>query len=299
MATRDDVERLLRNIPLSTPAEQSQAEQTLAIFFALRNSAFEGGGIPIPGTATVFSIPTLIGQMRNGDYFDAATTLITIAGDATGAFSFLVNAGIEAGAIAGVGAMSSAGVVAGFVAEAAGPAAIAAAVLVETFRIPSSVSENNAKLYYLSDASGILTSWMFNMPEINPHNRLLARARTGGFSRTDLSLHCRNAHERVHQLWQRSYRGNAAARRSARAAASDNWETYWLQVAAALESRLQPSPTGVGAAWVRSLIGEANRDARRRSSEAAMRRFEASMRRSAGGEWVRTPDGLDLFIPDR
>jgi hypothetical protein len=299
MATRQDVERLLRDIPLSTPADQSAAEQTLNIFVSLRNSAFEGGGISMPGTMTVFSVPALIGQMREGNYLDASMTLVTIAGDAAGAFSFLVTAGIEAGAIAGVGAMSSAGVVAGLAAEAAGPAVLAAAVLIETFRIPASVSENNAKLYFISDASGILTSWMFNMPEINPHSRLLARSRTGGYCRTDVSEHCRNAHERVRVLWQRTYQGNADSQRAARASARDSWEAYWTQVGAALERSLRPSPTGVGAAWIRSLISEANRSARRRTSDAAMREFEARQRRAAGGYWFRSADGVELFMPDR
>lgn len=299
MSTQQDVERLLRDIPLSTPADESAAGEMFSIFLSLRNAAFEGGGVPLPGVATVLNAPALIRQMREGNYADAAITLISVAGDAAGACSFLVTAGIEAGAIAGVGALSSVGVVAGMVGEAAGPAAIAAVVLVETFRIPASVSENNAKLYYLSDASGILTSWMFNMPEINPHNQLLARARTGGYNRTDVSEHCRNAHSRVQDLWRRSYQGNESARRMARAAANDNWETYWLQLGRALQGRLRPSPSGVGEAWVRSLISEANRSARRRSSDAAMRRFESGLRRSAGGEWIRTSDGLDLFIPDR
>ena len=304
MTTQSDVEELLRQIPLSTPADESRATDLLSIAISLRNAAFEGAGISSPIPASALNIPGLIGQMQAGEYTDAALTLMGIFGDAAGAYSFIVSAGIEAGAFAGTGALASSAVVTGMVAEAAGPALIGIAVLVETLRIPANASENLAKLYYLSDASGILTSWIFDMPEMNPHNILTRRARHGGYNRTDISQHCVNAHQRVHQLWQRNYRGNPGAQRAAQASASNNWETYWINTARALEARLQPFPrgSGVGVSWVRRLIRETNsrisRD--RRAAEARRRREE--LRRAEGGVWVRVQvvGGYeDMFIPDR
>jgi hypothetical protein len=301
MANQREIEQLLRNVPLSTPGEVSAAETMFGIFMSIRNTALEGilpEGVTMPGTGTVLNIPVIIDQMRSGNYADAAVTLISIVGDAAGAYSFLINAGVEAGAITGLGATASSGVVAGMVGEIAGPAAIAAAVLVETFRIPSGVSENNAKLYYIADASGILTSWMFNMPEINPHPRLMAEARTGGYNRTDISSYCRTAHERVEQLWRRNYQGNSQAKARARASVQNSWEEHWLQVGRALEARLSPFPRGVGASWVRNQIRQANQRIARARTQARQASLQAANRRAAGGEWIRL-DGNDVFIPDR
>ena len=301
MANQRDIEQLLRDIPLSTPGQVSAAETMFGIFMSIRNTAFEGvlpEGVTMPGTGMVLNIPAIIDQMRSGNYADAALSLISMVGDAAGAYSFLINAGVEAGAISGLGATASSGVIAGMVGEAAGPAAIAAMVFVETARIPIGASENLAKLFYITDASGILTSWMFNMPAINPHERLTRQARTGGYNRTDISEHCRTAHERAQQLWRRNYQGNADARRRARAAAGDNWETHWLQVARALESRLAPVPTGVGASWARRIIRETRSRAATSARQARQVSLQAANRRAAGGEWIRM-DGNDVFIPDR
>jgi hypothetical protein len=299
MTTQRDVEQLLRRIPLSTPEDESNAADLLQTAVNLRNAAFEGGGVSVPGTTTALSIPALIDQMKQENYADVAVTLIGVIGDAAAAFSFLVTAGVEAGAIAGTGALSSAGVVAGMVGEAAGPIAIAAVVLIATFRIPSDVDENLRKLFFLTDASGILTSWMFNRPELNPHARLTMRARTGGYFRSNVSDACSLAHQRVQSLWRQNYEGNASARRSARAAVADSWERYWRQMGAALERGLGPSPRGVGAAWVQGQIQEANRRTRRQARQASIDAFSLRQRRAQGGYWIRTSDGLDLFIPDR
>ncbi len=299
MPTQRDIEQLLRNVPLATQADESRAADMLQIFIDLRNAAFSGVGLEVPGMNSLFSIPALINDMKAGNYTDVALTLIGVGGDAAGAFSFLVTAATEAGAIAGTSALASAGVVAGFVAEAAGPASIAAATLVATFRIPSTVSENNSKLYFLSDASGILTSWMFNMPEISPHTRLTRQARTGGYARTDVSDQCRLAHQRVHQLWTSNYQGNAAAQRQAKESAGNDWQRYWLQVGGAMEQRLRPSPTGLGQSWIRRIIRDLNASARRRAFEAGQRRLAQRQRAAAGGYWFRCPDGVELFMPDR
>jgi len=299
MANQREIEQLLRNVPLSSPADVSAAETMFNVFLALRNAAFEGGGVAIPGTTTVFSIPALISQMREGNYADVAVTLISVIGDAAGAYSFLIAAGTEAGAIAGVGATASSAVIAGMVAEAAGPAAIAAAVIVETFRIPSGASENLAKLYYITDASGILTSWMFNMPEINPHSRLSADARRGGYCGVDISEHCRTAHARVQELWRRSYQGNEQARQRARNSAQNDWQRYWIQIGTALENRLAPVPRSAALGWIRNQIRQASQRAAGARTQARNQALQARNRQAAGGYYFRTSDGQELFMPDR
>ena len=302
MTSRTDVEQLLRRIPLATPANESAAQTALQIFMSLRNSAFEGlldGGIGLPPVLTPFAIAGLVRQMRDGAYTEVALTLIGIAGDAASAFGFLVAAATELGTIpASATGLASAGTVATALGDAAGPAGLAATVLVATFRVPQDVSENNKKLFFIADASGILTSWIFNLPTINPHARLMARARTGGYFSTDVSAGCRLAHERVHQLWQTNYRGNATAIRAARESAQNDWERYWRQVGDALERRLVPLPHGVGSGWVNSEIADATRRVRSATRAADAAREAERQRRADGGYWFRSPEGLDLFMPD-
>ncbi len=299
MTTRTDVEHLLRQIPLSTPGDESHAGDILQTFVGLRNAAFdgielEGRSLSIPGTTTALSIPALIDQLRARNYVDVALTLIGVAGDAASAFAFLVDAGITLEAVGVTGGLASAGIVASAIGEAAGPAGLAAAVLVGTLRIPSDVNENNKKLFFITDASGILASWIFNLPHINPHGRLTASARRGGYFSADVSEGCRLAHDRVQDLWMHSYRGNASAVKAAQTAAGNSWERCWRQHGAALEQRLVPLPHGMGAGWVDAQILVA----RRRALAAAHRPLSAAaLRRAAGGNWFRTPEGVELFIP--
>lgn len=298
MATQSNVEQLLRRVPLATPADESHATDMLNMFVSLRNAAFEGANASLPGTTSALSIPALLQQLRDGQYPSAAVSLVGFAGDAAAAYSFVVSAGIEAGAFSGTGALASSGVAAGMLGEAAGPAALAATVLIETFSIPADTTENLRKLYFISDASGILTSWVFDVPEINPHARLLQQARTGGFARTDISGICRMAHERVQHLWRRNYQGNTQSRRAARSSAGDSWQRFWRQIGTALEARLQPVPRRVGAAWVENQITLSDRHLRRATQDAAQRAAAAQRRRAQGGYWFRTPEGLELFMPD-
>jgi hypothetical protein len=298
MTTRTDVEQLLARIPLSTPTDESNASTLLQTFVALRNAAFEGGGVALPPVLAPLAVPDLLRQMREGNYGDVAVTLIGLAGDAASAFSLLVSAGVQLGTFPALGGLASAGMVATALAEAAGPAMIAASVLVATFAIPADVNQNNTKLFFIADASGILTSWIFNLPAINPHARLLARARTGGYFRADVSQGCRLAHERVHQLWQTTYRGNATAVRAARESVGNSWERYWRQVGNALEQRLVPLPHGMGAGWVNTEVADAARRMRLAEHAAATARLAERRRRAAGGYWFRTAEGIELFMPD-
>jgi len=298
MTTRTDVEELLRRIPLATAADESNATSLLQSFYSLRNAAFEGGGIALPPVMAPFAVVDCIRQLRAGDYASVAVTLIGLAGDAASAFGLLVTAGVQMGAFPALGAMASAGVVAGMIAEAAGPAGLAATVLIATFNIPNDVNANNTKLYFIADASGILTSWIFNLPNINPHARLSARARRGGYFRADVSEGCRLAHDRVHHLWQTTYRGNPTAVRAAQESAGNSWERYWRDVGTALEQSLAPLPHGVGLAWVNSEIADASRRARAAAHAAETARLAASRRRAAGGYWFRSADGVELFMPD-
>ena len=298
MTTQADVEQLLQQVKLATPSDESHASEMLTHFVSIRNAAFEGAGGGLPGTTTALSIPGTLQQLKRGEYPSAAVSLIGMAGDAAAAYSFVVTAGIEAGAFSGVGALAASGVVAEMLGAAAGPATLAATVLIETFSIPADTTENVRKLYFLADASGILTSWVFNIPEINPHARLLHQARTGGFARTDISGTCRTAHERVQHLWRRAYQGRPQARQAARASVGDSWERFWQQIGAAMESRLQPMPRRSGAAWVDNQINLSNGNLRRTARAAAQQAAAARRRQAQGGYWFRTPEGMELFMPD-
>jgi hypothetical protein len=66
----------------------------------------------------------------------------------------------------------------------------------------------------------------------------------------------------------------------------------------ALESRLVPLPHGVGSGWVNAEIVDANRRARSATRAADAARDAERRRRAAGGYWFRSPEGLDLFMPD-
>jgi hypothetical protein len=295
--TRQDIVQLLRNIPLNTPQDEFKLSDTISKYIDLRNSVFDGAGISVPGMGLAFSIPGLIDQLRQGNYTDVAITLISIAGDVSGAFSFLVTAGIEAGTISGISATASAGVVSGMIAEAAGPMAVAIGVLVAIYQIPGDVSDNHSKLFYIADASGILTSWMFNIPEINPHSRLILEARTAGYLGADISESCRLARRKVNQLWRSRYQGNSSAILTERQAAANNWEQYWLKIARGINQGLRPYPRTVGISMVRRIINETRRRIRRTERIEQERQRRERQRRANGGHWIRTPEGYDFFIP--
>jgi len=293
MTTRQDVEELLRGIPLSTPQEESHACDMLQNFFGIVSAAADGADVPLPSIGSVLSIPNLINQLKRGEYTEVAFTLIGMVGDAASVYGLLASAGIQAGAFTGLGVASSA-TVATAIGEIAPPALLAASVLVATFRIPLDVDENNKKLYFIADASGILTSWIFNLPQVNPHSRLMTRSRTGGYCRSDVSEGCRLAHRSVQELWRRNYSGNADAIRSAQESAGNKWQRYWRQVGAALEQRLVPLPHRMAMGWVRAEI----REAKRRLGDESRERLDARRRQAAGGYWFRTPEGPELFMPD-
>ncbi|MEE4639253.1 MAG: hypothetical protein V2J42_11000 [Wenzhouxiangella sp.] len=295
MTTRSDVERLLRDLPIETPEEVSAAESLLATALTIVNGALGGAQTSFRVMNPIADARNLVQQMQQGRYGDASVTLISMVGSAADVVVMLVKCSPRAGVVTGLSASSSAGVVGGMLSEAAGPAAIAAATMFEVGMIPVNVDENFRKLYFIADASGILTSWMFNLPQISPHQRLLQRARTGGYHRSNVSDACELAHRQVHRLWQRSYLGNAQARRSARRGAQDSWQTFWRQSAAGLSNRLRPVPLNAGLGWANDAISHAQRQARQQRSDAAMQSFQQRMRRAQGGVYLS--DGL--FWPDR
>lgn len=299
-ATQADIQRLLQGIPVSTPEEVNAASQTLQMFIDLRNAAFEGTGVnmmPVVGLA--FSVPQLIQQLQRGQYVDAAQTLVSVGGNAAATFSVLVTAAVEMGTITSATAgIAQAGVVTGLIGEAAGPASLGIATLVATFRIPIAANENQWKLFYIADVSGILTSWLFARRDLSPHADLMQRARTGGYCRADVSDACRLAHRRAHECWVRNFQESQANRRAARSAVGNNWDQYWLQLAGTLDRSLAPFPSGIGRSFAQNLIQETQRRARQATRRAEERQRATAARAAARGVWVRTDDGLELFLPD-
>lgn len=297
-ASREDIAEVLRGIPLDNTVQESHAQDMFNIFVSLRNAAFDGAGISIPGFAVAGGIPGLVQSMKNDDYWGVAGALVGMAGDAAGAYSFIVTAGIEAGAISGTGAVASSGVVTGMLGEAAGPLGIAISVAAGVYNIPSDASANLGKMYFVADASGIFASWVFNMPEISPHSRLTRQARHGGYMRADISSHTRQAHDAIHNLWAQRYRGNRSAIQQARRVADGRWQSFWQAMANGLDARLRPFPSGSGASMARRLIRETEGQLHQRDRAARQQELIARQRRLAGGVWVTTQDGIELFIPD-
>jgi hypothetical protein len=300
VVTRAQLEELLQRLPVSTPEDQEVTTTALQTFITVRNEAIEStsGLRALSLAGASFSIPVLIQQLQAEDYADAAQTLIGMMGEVATAYSVLMEAAVGAGAVSGTSAAASSGVVAGMLGEAAGPAGIAIATLVAVARIPGDVSANQWKIFYIADVSGILTSWLFNRPEISPHDQLMRRSRTAGYMRTNISGACREAHRHAHRFWVNQYQNNLHNRRNARSASGGEWSQYWQLLAQALDASLQPAPTGVGAAMVRGLINSTRRDIRDRQRQQRNRQAAARTRAAQGGQWIRTPDGLELFIPD-
>jgi hypothetical protein len=300
-ATPADVERFLRGLPISTPEDVNTTSTVLQHVLDMRNYAFEATGVnmmPVVGLA--FSVPQLIQQMQQGQYLDAAQTLISVGGNAAATFSVLVAAATEMGAItSATAAISQAGVITGMIGEAAGPAALGLATLVAAVTIPIAVNENQWKIFYIADVSGILMSWLFSRRDLSPHANLMQRARTGGYSRrTDISDSCRMAHRRAHDCWVRNFQNSQSNRRAVRQAANNQWDTYWRQLAGTLDRSLAPFPSGIGLSFVQSLIQDTQRRVRSDARQVEEQRRRTAARVAAGGVWVTTDDGLELFLPD-
>lgn len=285
--TQRDIEQLLREIPLNTAAEEKKASDFFGQIIALRNEGITGTltgtGIPVPVIGLGFSIPNLIIKLKEGNYVEIALALMGFIGDAMTTFAYLVEVAIVMETIPGVSGMASAGVVSGMAALAI-PVVIATGVIAYLlYQTMVETTDNISKSFYITDASGILTSWMFQMPEINPHSRLEARARTAGYYGADISEICRLALSKVSQLWRSHYEGNQRAIQEEKRAANNDWEQYWINIARGLEQGLRPWPDGIGLSMVVRVIRESRFLSRDAAQRARQRRLQQQQRRAAGG----------------
>jgi len=266
---------LLRRLPVATPKEVDKTKKILSLVLKLRNAGIEGGtGKQFPALpGLILDVDSLIQQLKNGEYADAAITVVSIGGNLASISSWLITAAIEMGVPIGVtSAMAQSGVVLGVIGEIAGPAVIALSTLIEVARIPSGVNENQGKIYYIADVSGILTSWLFNNPSISPHSQLMVEARTGGYFGSDLTKYLRDAHRTAHEIWQSYFSGHPERVTHARKEVAGNYQACWRLLGQQLEPKLKPEPDGIALSFINKLIAGVEELRKERLREERYRR---------------------------
>lgn len=237
---------LLRKLPVSTPKEKEMAKEFLKRFLSTRNTALESvaGKIP-PVAGTILNVDSLIKQLENKEYDQAATSILSLGGNIAATVNWFSTVASEMGIIIeATSAAGQIGTVAGFIAEAAPLAGVALSVLIETAKIPSDVTENMGKIYYITDVSGILTSWIFNDPTISPHAQLMIEAKTGGYHKTDITDYVKKAHQTANAIWQKYFKGHPERVKHARQEVGGNYQACWKLLGNSLESKLHPKPNG-------------------------------------------------------
>jgi len=294
-----DVEALLRQLPVDTPEGRDQTGQVLTSALQLlqvRGGALEGAGARLPPVAGLpIRVAALISQLQSERYSDVAATLIRIGGDVATTVSILTSAAVELEAISVTSGAAQAGVILGELGAAAPMLALSVAILIAVASIPSDVNQNLWKIFYIADVSGILASWIFNDDTISPHSQLLAEARHGGYFGTDLSDSVGTARLKATEVWRSQFADNPGRVQETREAVGDDYRVFWRALGGMLESRLQPTPNGIGVSNINRLIhGVSRRREERREREEARRREEDLWRY---GGVITTPDGLELVLP--
>lgn len=209
--------------------------------------------------------------------------------------SILTSAAVELEAISVTSGAAQAGVILGELGAAAPMLALSVAILIAVASIPSDVNQNLWKIFYIADVSGILASWIFNDDTISPHSQLLAEARHGGYFGTDLSDSVGTARLKATEVWRSQFADNPGRVQETREAVGDDYRVFWRALGGMLESRLQPTPNGIGVSNINRLIhGVSRRREERREREEARRREEDLWRY---GGVITTPDGLELVLP--
>lgn len=291
---------LLEQIPVETPQQVNAAENmfshviTIASDVASNAGETASQGAVASGSlgllASPLNVHSLIQVMQSGHYEEAATPIIALIGDTAMAVHVLTEAAISMGAISSTSGLASIGNIAGMMGGATFAFTVSAQIMIEVFSIPGDANENLWKIFFLADASGILTAWIFNDDSISPHQRLRPELRNGGLWDEDLTGALDAAHQRAHTLWQEEFHEQPEKIRQARQSANDNPEVFWRMMGAQMEQALRPTPNGIGVAIINDLIHDAN-DARER-----LRRQERARRRQPRGNYVEI-GGQVMYIP--
>ncbi|NLG20742.1 MAG: hypothetical protein GX555_04820 [Actinomycetales bacterium] len=297
----EQLRRLLTDLPVDTPEQVSRAETVFGHVLTVLEGGASGatsGPTPIPLAAAPFNAAALVQALREGEVDKVVTAILPVVGDAALATQLITEAGVTLGAFSVEGGLSTSAVVAttaGAVAEIAGPAALAVAVMVGVFSIPSDVNEDRRKIWYIGDVSGILTSWIWADPTISPHEQLSREAPTAGFFDTDLSDAVRAARVNAERVWAEQFQGRPERIRATRDQVGDDYQVFWRALGTELESQLQPSADGSAVSNINRLIrGVALRRRQRRREQEQADREERF--RLYGGTIV-TEDGFILQVP--
>ncbi|MEZ4589764.1 MAG: DUF4157 domain-containing protein [Chloroflexota bacterium] len=208
----------------------------------------------VPGRAAV-NVPIIIKKISDGEYFSAAKSLISLAGSASVALSKVMIA-MRVGMSSSMGALSTSamtGPMLGMLGELAGPIAMTLAVGYGIYDIPNNVNSEIGKWFYVADLSGLLTSWIFAVPSISPHQHLIDKAKDDYhsdlfyyeefgvlFNRSALQTKLeslRKARLDSERAWKKEIKSTPGLQRAIRKIHEDNPVHFWLEFAEQLENR--------------------------------------------------------------
>ncbi len=294
-ATLNDVQQLLRQLPVETAEGAQLTKEILSAAIQVRDEVIDE---TIPVASLVLNVDDLIESLKEGKFGAAAKALVDVIGDTANTFAWLLTAadtmGIAAAsATGGLTGAAQAGVILRGVGRAAPLAAVALGTLIEVFSMPSDVNKNMWKIFYIAGVSGVLTSWVFNDKSISPYAQLMSEARKGGYAGTDIRDSVTTAHQKAHEYWQSQYSGHPDRVKSVQQAMRGDYRAYWRLLGGQLESALKPQPDGMGLSNINRLINgvqlvHKERD-RERKRQENIERYGGILKMSDGSEMVIPP----------
>lgn len=276
----DQLQAMLRNIPVETPEQVSAAEKMFGNLLTVADGVAQGAtgrATPIPLVAAPRNVTALVQALQQEQYDQVIASILPVIGDVALATQLVTEAALTAGifeAGAGLSTAAMTATTAGLVAEAASPAALGLAVLVGTFMIPVEANENLAKIFFIGDLSGILTSWLWNDPTINPHAQVTDEASTEGVGAAASA-----AHAKAREVWAAQFRDRPERIRATRASVGEDYQVFWRTLGRALEEQLRPFPDGSAVSNINRLMrGVRLRRRERQQAEEARERAETERR---------------------
>lgn len=257
LVARKKLEDFVRSLPMSTPEDKDVSFmliQSLVQFKGDFIDAAAGGNTLLPAVGAPFNATQVVYQLTEGNYSDAANSMVALVGDAATALSALSAAAMNAGAINSLSTLAQLGQVAGMLAGAFPLITIAKNTLTGFLSIISDTNENFGQAYFIVDASGILTSWLFNDKSISPHAKLLPEVKEFGLYGADLSEYLISAHQSVDQFWKQNLSGNPELVKQIRAIFGNDYREVWLFLGTSMQNQLQPRPAGIAVAKIKEFI---------------------------------------------
>ena len=220
------LEECLAELPpkfLNDPEDDLEAAANV-LFHILRGlGATPGPRGAVLGASGAVSIPQIVIALQEERWGDAARALVQWTGSISHAIALVVEIRIR---LSHGGFLVGGGGIIRQILRRVPLLAAAVEVAIGVLEIPDDVNQTAWKMFFVSDMSGILTSWVYNDIRINPHWSLLSRARTGGYFGADVSDACMAAHRVADNVWRRCFRFDAENKRRLRDSASD-WQGCW------------------------------------------------------------------------